>query len=441
MARPSGCGMIAPMPQLRDLVHLKPKRGLEFPHWVDRLLSVGIVSTDPQIVRCQRCVNIAAYATAATAVSHLVSNSIHDFRGLLIINVYNLISICGAMLVPRLHRFGEHVGAIALILLILIIHSLVVWSFGLSSGLQIYFTLGGAILYLLGVQNWRLFLVFFGMFVVALLVSLNFAPMGGLDIPGDLAYREHLSNQAVINTIIINAALLFYALDALRRAEVDLQDQHERSEALVQTVMPRPIAERLKSGEERIADRIEMLTVLFYDLAGFTGAAHDLPPEKVVDFLDGLICAFDTLAEQHGVEKIKTIGDSYMAAAGFGGDAAKKAVAVGRFALAMLAATEDQPPLAGRKLKMRIGIHCGDATAGIIGSTRFSYDVWGDAVNFASRMESHGMPGRIQVSEAYHALTLNAFHFEERGTTDIRGLGAARTYFLLRERTRLDGTS
>ena len=78
------------MPQLRDLVHLKPKRGLEFPHWVDRLLSVGIVSTDPQTVRCQRCVNIAAYATAATAVSHLISNSIHDFRGLLIINVYNL---------------------------------------------------------------------------------------------------------------------------------------------------------------------------------------------------------------------------------------------------------------------------------------------------------------------------------------------------------------
>jgi adenylate cyclase len=423
------------MPQLRDLVHLKPKRGLEFPRWLDRLMSVGIVSTDPQVVRCQRCVNIAAYATAGTAISHLVFNSIHDFRGLMIINVYNLISTAGALAIPRLHRFGEHVGAIALILLILVIHSLVVWSFGLSSGLQIYFILGGGILYLFGVQNWRLFLVFFGMFVVALLVSINFAPIAGLDIPDDHAYREHLSNQAIINTIIINAALLFYALAALRRTEVDLQDQHERSEALVQTVMPRTIAERLKSGEEHIADRIDNLTVLFADLAGFTGAAHDLPPDKVVEFLDGLVCTFDTLAERYGVEKIKTIGDSYMAAAGFAGAAATGAIAMGRFALAMLAAIDEQPPLAGRKLKMRIGIHCGDATAGIIGATRFSYDVWGDAVNFASRMESHGLPGRIQVSEAYRALTQDAFEFEERGTTDIKGLDAAVTYFLIRERS------
>src|SRR4051812_743195 len=180
------------MPQLRDLIHLKPKRGLQFPRWLDRLVSVGIVTADPQIARAQRCVNIAAYATVATAISHLVMNSIHDFHGLLTVNIYNAISICGGLIIPRLHRFGAHAGAIALILLILVIHSLVVWSFGLSSGLQIYFTLGGAILYLFGVQNWRLFLPFFGLFVVALLVSLNFAPMGGFEIPDDHAYREHL---------------------------------------------------------------------------------------------------------------------------------------------------------------------------------------------------------------------------------------------------------
>jgi adenylate cyclase len=423
------------MPQLRDLIHRKPRRGFEFPRWLDRLVSVGIVSDDTQVVRAQRCVNIAAYATAGTAISHLIMNSIHDFRGLLIINVYNVISIFGSLLVPRLHRIGPHVGATALILMVLVIHSLVVWSFGLSSGLQIYFTVGGgAILYFFGVQNWRLFLVFFGCFVVALFVSINFASVEGLDIPGDHAFREQLASQGLINAIVINAALLFYALAALRRAEVQLEDQHERSEALIQTVMPRPIAERLKAGEERIADRIEMLSVLFADIAGFTGAAHELPPGKVVEFLDGMVCTFDTLAEAHGIEKIKTIGDSYMAAAGFTGQAATSAIAVGRFALAMLDAIEQQPPLAGRKLEMRIGIHCGEATAGVIGATRFSYDVWGDAVNFASRMESHGLPGRIQVSEAYRELVLDAFEFEERGTTDIKGLDAAKTYFLVRER-------
>ena len=158
--------------------------------------------------------------------------------------------------------------------------------------------------------------------------------------------------------------------------------------------MPRPIAERLKSDREtRIADRTKQLSVLFADIAGFTGAAHDLAPRPGGRYLDRLVRVFDALAEAHGVEKIKTIGDSYMAAAGFDGRAAEHAVAVGRLALAMIEAVDRHPPLAGRKLKIRIGIHCGAATAGVIGATRFSYDVWGDAVNVASRMESHGIPG------------------------------------------------
>ena len=263
-------------------------------------------------------------------------------------------------------------------------------------------------------QNWRLSFFFFGLFVVSLLIALNFAPAEGLVMPEDRAFRDVLSNQAMINVSAIFAALLFFALAALQRAEVELQDQHERSEALIGTVMPHSIAARLKSGhEERIADRIETLSVLFADLVGFTGAVRDLAPEQVVGFLDGL-CSFDALAETHDVEKIKTIGDNYMAAAGFDGRAAEGAVAVGRLALAMLETIARHPPLGDRKLRMRIGIHCGPATAGIIGATRFSYDVWGDAVNFASRMESHGVPDRIQVSEVFRELTKDAFDFEER---------------------------
>ena len=124
--------------------------------------------------------------------------------------------------------------------------------------------------------------------------------------------------------------------------------------------MPAAIAARLKASEERIADRIETLSVLFADLVGFTAAAHDLPPEEIVGFLDSLVRAFDALAEQHGVEKIKTIGDSYMAAAGFDGRAAEGAVAIGRFALAMLEAQcARSRRSATRKLELRIGIHCG----------------------------------------------------------------------------------
>jgi len=213
---------------------------------------------------------------------------------------------------------------------------------------------------------------------------------------------------------------------------MELQDEHARSEALLGTLMPQAIAARLKSGREaRIADKIEMLSVMFADLTGFTAAAHDLSPEEVVDFLDRLVRALDELCERYEVDKIKTIGDSYMAAGGFDGRAGAGAVAVGRLALAMMEAIDRQPPLGRRKLKLRVGIHCGPATAGVIGDTRFSYDVWGDAVNTASRMESYGEPGRIQVSAVFRDLTRDAFVFEERGATEIKGLGVTTTFFLV----------
>ena len=423
------------MTQLRDLVRREPRRGMAFPPWLERLASVGIVATDAHVVQRQRCVNIAALAVVFTSLLHLIVISIHDFHGMLPVNLYNALYICGALLVPLLHRYGEHVGAIALILLVLVLQTLIVWSFGLDSDLQVYFTLGGAVLFFFGARNWRLSLFFFALFVAALLVVLNYAPVDGLVRADDKPFRDVLSYQAMVSSAAIIAALLFYALAARERAEVELEDQYERSEVLIGTVMPRAIAARLKSGrEDRIADRIEILTVLFADLVGFSAAARDLAPEQVVEFLDRLVCSFDALAEAHGVEKIKTIGDNYMVAAGFDGRAAAGAVAIGRFSRAMLEVVERQPPLGRRKLGMRIGIHCGTATAGIIGVTRFSYDVWGDAVNFASRMESHGLPGRIQVSEAFRQLTGNEFEFEERGTTDLKGLGAARTYFLTGER-------
>ena len=162
---------------------------------------------------------------------------------------------------------------------------------------------------------------------------------------------------------------------------------------------------------------------MFADLVGFTEAAHHLPPEEVVDFLDRLVRAFDGLSERYGVDKIKTIGDSYMAAAGFDGRGREGAVAIGRLALAMLDAIGRQPPLGGRALQLRIGIHCGPATAGVIGDTRFSYDVWGDAVNTASRMESNGEPGRIHVSESFRALTPTRSNSRNAAPTELKGIG------------------
>jgi adenylate cyclase len=419
--------------QRRDLVQREPERRPTLPSWIERLLSIGIVATDPDVVRRQRCVNVGVFATVANSASHLIINAIYDFQGLLVIHLYNTVMMVAPLLIPRLHRYGENAGAIVLGALILVAHTFVVWAMGVSSDLHVYYTmLPGGFLLLIGVQHWRIFLAFFVLSLAALLFALNFAPFDGFLLPEEGRLRDLLSTHAMVNTITLNAIVIFYALFALRRAELELQNQYDRSEALVSAVMPSTIAERLKSGDERIADRIEALSVLFADLVGFTGAAHHLPPDDVVDYLDRLVREFDGLCEQLGADKIKTIGDSYMAAAGFDGRAQEGAAAVGRLALAMLDVIARQPALGERRLQIRIGIHCGPATAGIIGDTRFSYDVWGDAVNTASRMESSGEPGRIHVSESVRALTADRFQFEDRGTTELKGIGELRTYFLVR---------
>jgi adenylate cyclase len=423
------------MSRFRDLVRRPPRSGIRLPDWLDRLTSIGIVTKDPDVVRRQRFTNVASFAAAADAASHFIINGAYAWRDLWVIHAYNGIMTILFLSIHRLHRFGDNVAAITLILMVLAGNLFAVWVLGLDSSLQVYFTLAGAMLFVLGVENWRLFLFFFVLYCAALFGSLEFAPVRGLVLPDDTHLRHILSAQAMINTIVINAALLFYALAALRRAERDLEEQYARSEALVANVMPPSIAARLKSGiESRIADRIDNLSVLFADLVGFTTAAHELPPGPVVDYLDGLVCIFDLLCEQHGVEKIKTIGDSYMAVAGLDGDDSAGAIAVGQLALAMMNVIAQHPPLGRSRLAMRIGIHCGEATAGVIGETRFSYDVWGDTVNLASRMESYGEPGRIQVSEAFRSLTQASFVFEDRGATPIKDLGEARTAFLIARR-------
>src|SRR5215813_10645323 len=240
------------MTRLRDLLGKPPRQSVHLPVWVDRLLSIGIVSTDPYVVRRQRFVNVGVIATIGSTISHLIMLSLHDFYGLLPINIYNVIMILVPPLVPQLHRFGENIGAIALGILILFGHSLVVCLLGLASDLQVYFTfLPNVFLLLVGVERWRLFVVFLLLYLAALLLLLNYAPNEGLLIPQDEKFRDVLSTQAMINAISITSAIFFYTQTAQYRAEIEAANEHARSEALIETLMPPAIAERLKSGEER----------------------------------------------------------------------------------------------------------------------------------------------------------------------------------------------
>ena len=424
------------MTRLRDLIHAERPGGFPLPEWLARIVSAGIVSADPKVIRRQRFTNIVAYACAANAASHLVINWLYEPATLVPVHVYNAVFAVAALLITRLHRFGETAAASALATLIFIGTMFAIWMLGRDSQLQVYFTLAGVMLFMFGVENLRQFLGWFVVAFIALLLALNVAPPDGWLLPEGSPLREVLASHAMVNAIIINGLVILYALTSLHRTEAELERQYARSSALMQTILPPRIAERLITGGERkIADRVENLSVLFADLVGFTRAAHALPPERVIDYLDDFVRSFDDLCALHGVEKIKSIGDCYMAAGGLGGAQQDvDAIALGRLALAMLEAQANRPPLGDARLKLRIGIHIGNATAGIIGDVRFSYDVWGDAVNMASRMESYGAPDRIHVSEAYRLATGASFVFEERGETDIRGIGQMRTYFLVAPR-------
>jgi adenylate cyclase len=206
---------------------------------------------------------------------------------------------------------------------------------------------------------------------------------------------------------------------------------HLETERLLLNVLPRSVADRLKAAPATIADSFAEVTVLFADIVGFTRLSESLSPERLVGLLNEVFTLFDAIADRRGLEKIKTIGDAYMAAAGLPEPAPDHAERAADMALDLLVALENFNRESGNTLQVRIGLHCGPVMAGVIGTRKFIYDLWGDAVNTASRMESHGVPGRVQVSDALRQRLGDTFTFEDRGLIEVKGKGEMRTWLLL----------
>jgi class 3 adenylate cyclase len=214
----------------------------------------------------------------------------------------------------------------------------------------------------------------------------------------------------------------------------ELRAEKERSEALLLNILPRSIVERLRRGETVIADHIAEATVLFSDLVDFTSLAARVSPERTVALLGDIFARFDALAAQHGLEKIKTTGDGYMVAGGVPEERSDHAVAVVEMALAMLDAVEAAGRSGAQPLQLRIGLNTGAVIAGVLGTHKFVYDVWGDTVNTAKRMESYGLPGRVHVSATTRRALGEAFRFEPRGLLEVKGKGSLETYFVDRRK-------
>ncbi len=221
------------------------------------------------------------------------------------------------------------------------------------------------------------------------------------------------------------------ALAALDQAHRLLQVERAKSERLLLNVLPQSIAERLKEREDVIADAFSHVTVLFADIVGFTPYAERFAPDTSVQTLNELFSDFDALAKRGGLEKIKTIGDAYMVAGGLPEPTPDHAEAIADMGLEMLEAATRRTLRDGMPIRLRIGIDSGPVVAGVIGRRKFTYDLWGDTVNTASRMESHGVPGHIQVTERVRGLLADRFVFRERGMVEVKGKGPMRTYFLV----------
>jgi class 3 adenylate cyclase len=210
----------------------------------------------------------------------------------------------------------------------------------------------------------------------------------------------------------------------------ELEREKEKSDRLLRNVLPASISARLREGEARVADAYPSVTVLFADIVDFTPLAARLSAADVVDLLSGLFSAFDDLADERGIEKIKTVGDTYMAAGGLPEPVADHAVRVVDLGLAMLREAArphgDLPPV-----RLRIGVHSGPAVGGVIGSRKFAFDVWGDTVNVASRLEAQGVPDRVHVSDTTRRLVGDRFAWEACGSIELRGHGAMETFFVV----------
>ncbi|OBK27203.1 adenylate cyclase [Mycobacterium asiaticum] len=380
--------------------------------------------------RRARVLNIVAWLSVMVSASFV---AVQLFIGAFLWQVIsiNILAALTFAMIPMLHRFGELVAPVVFIVAAYVTVFASCWDVGTGSGAQLFFIVGSCLAVLvLGIEHIALasFLAAIG---AALVIATEFF------VPRNTGLQPPWAQSTgfVITTVsacVMVVVTVWFALRDTARAEAVMEDQYERSEALLSNMLPASIAERLKDPERHlIADKYDEASVLFADIVGFTERASSTAPADLVRFLDRLYSAFDELVDKHGLEKIKVSGDSYMVVSGVPRPRPDHVHALADFALDMadVAAALKDPH--GRAVPLRVGMATGPVVAGVVGSRRFFYDVWGDAVNVASRMESTDSVGQIQVPDEVYERLKDDFVLRERGHIDVKGKGLMRTWYLV----------
>jgi adenylate cyclase len=345
--------------------------------------------------------------------------------------VYIIVSYVSLLIFYRTKRFSYFTFTQLVMLLVMpFFMQWVIGGYEASSGIAIWAILSpiGALMILGTRQSTPWFVLF--LLLAGLSWKLNYLFSGSaMPIPADIKDTFFMMN--IIGTACILYAVMRYFQSQKERTLLELNLEQARSEKLLLNILPKSIANRLKDNDMRIADSHEAVTILFADIVDFTKMTANMPPAELVDLLSQLFSRFDRLADRHDLEKIKTIGDGYMVVSGAPADRNDHATVIAQLALQMQQELAAFNKLTGKQLEMRIGISSGAVVAGVIGTTKFAYDIWGDPVNMASRMEKTGLPGTIQVSEYTYELLKADHALESRGLIEIKGKGEVNTYVLL----------
>jgi adenylate cyclase len=412
------------------------RQGLGWPRmpgWLQRLTDIGTLPSDSEDVRLRKAVLTLSSVLMATLAFAWVGTyaALGLWLSAAIPFAYQLASAASIYTFARTRRY--RLFRASQLWMSLVLPFALQWSlggFGNSSGVSLWaFTCPVGALLFVGARPAVPWFVAFGALVGVSGAIDSALAASAPEIPNGVVVAYFVLNILGVSTTAY--VLLQYFVRARERALAELGRERAKSERLLLNVLPAPVASRLKESDQVIADGFPEATVLFADICDFTPLAEELAPAVAVALLDRVFARWDRLAARHGVEKIKTIGDAYMVAGGVPNPSKDHTEAVAGMALEMIAEAEKCGAESGVPLQVRVGMDMGPVVAGVIGRSKFSYDLWGDTVNTASRMESHGVPGGIQVTERVFEQLRNRYDLRRRGRIEVKGKEPMTTYLLI----------
>ena len=405
---------IGELPQLRAI-----GRG------ISRLAEAGTQGYPSEVKRRLMILNLISYLIVVSTLVYAIQHAFLDYDKYKPIIWINIALVVTALAVPLSHRFSEIAGALIIVISEWIALLAFAMFLGHTAGVQLQYFVGAAAPFVVfGLKRMWLVIPIFLSGLALHLAAWFWFPQSAALIDAEHEIIDSIYVQAAITTVGLISASVYYAFRLAENAKAE-------TENLLRNILPERIVERLKAKpDEAIADQFQDASVLFADVSGFVALARSLGAAATVSLLNEMVTEFDALAKQHGVEKIKTIGDAYMVASGVQEPQEDNLHRLARMGLDMLRVVETVAARRGVKLQMRVGLASGPVMAGVIGKQKFTYDVWGDAVNLAARLENLSQPGRILVCTRCKEILGPDFVFESRGRVDIKGVGEQETWFL-----------